>query len=373
VRAAPLFPLASHKVLGATGVGEAVVVGLAGGVLAWILTGAVYGAEDMFKRLPLHWSWWPALGGLVVGIGGVIDPRALGVGYATIGDELGGRLALSALLLLLVVKLVIWATALGSGTSGGILAPLLIMGAAGGGMLGHGFGGPPSTWAALGMAATLAGVTRSPFTSIVFAVELTHEQSLLLPLLAACTAAHLVSVVGLRRSILTEKVARRGFHVMREYAVDPLEALFVREAMREEPRVVPPQARAAEVRAALESDPLSRQQRLYPVVDEFGLVGVVGWSHLANADDDVEVAELMVRNPIVAHPDEVLRPVAARMAEHQVGALPVVARDDPRILVGLVTEFELLDGRRRQLEEERKRERTLMLPLRRALLRTARL
>jgi CBS domain-containing protein len=246
------------------------------------------------------------------------------------------------------------------------------MGAAGGGMLGHAFGGPPSTWAALGMAATLAGVTRSPFTSIVFAVELTHQQSLLLPLLAACTAAHLMSVVGLRRSILTEKVARRGFHVMREYAVDPLEALFVREAMREEPRVVPPHARAADVRAALERDPLSRQQRLYPVVDEAGLVGVVGWSHLANADDDAQVAAVMVRNPIVAHPDEVLRPVAARMAEHQLGALPVVAREDPRLLVGLVTEFELLHGRRRQLEEERKRERPLMLPLRRALLRTAR-
>jgi H+/Cl- antiporter ClcA len=373
VRAAPLFPLASHKALGATGVGEAVVVGLAGGVLAWGLTAAVYGAEDLFKRLPLHWSWWPAIGGLVVGVGGVVDPRALGVGYATIGDELGGRLALSALLLLLVVKLVIWATALGSGTSGGILAPLLIMGAAGGGMLGHAFGGAPSTWAALGMAATLAGVTRSPFTSIVFAVELTHEQSLLLPLLAACTAAHLMSVVGLRRSILTEKVARRGFHVMREYAVDPLEALFVREAMREEPRVVPPHARAADVRAALERDPLSRQQRLYPVVDEAGLAGVVGWSHLANADDDAQVAAVMVRNPIVAHPDEVLRPVAARMAEHQLGALPVVAREDPRLLVGLVTEFELLHGRRRQLEEERKRERPLMLPLRRALLRTARI
>ncbi|HVU78863.1 MAG TPA: chloride channel protein [Gaiellaceae bacterium] len=369
VRAAPLFPLASHHALGATGVCEAVVVGLAGGVLAWILTAAVYGAEDAFKHLPIHWSWWPALGGLVVGVGGVIEPRALGVGYATIGDELAGRLAISALVVLLVVKLVIWATALGSGTSGGILAPLLIMGAAAGGLIGHGFGGPPSTWAALGMAATLAGVTRSPFTSIVFAVELTHEQSLLLPLLAACTVAHLVSVVGLRRSILTEKVARRGFHVMREYAVDPLEALFVREAMRAEPRVVAPDARVAEVRAALERDPEGRRQRLYPVVGEAGFVGVVGWSHLAGADDDTEVGALMVRDPVVAYPDEVLRPVATRMAERELGALPVVERSDARTLVGLVTEFELLHGRRRQLEEERKRERPFVLPLPRALMR----
>ncbi len=361
VRAAPLFPVTAHASAAPLAVGEAVLVGVVGGVLAWLLTAAVYGAEDAFKHLPIHWSWWPAVGGLVVGAGGLLDPRALGVGYATIADELAGRLALSALLVLLVVKLAIWSTALGSGTSGGILAPLLIMGAAAGGLIGHGFGGAPAVWAALGMAATLAGVTRSPFTSIVFTVELTHAQSLLLPLLATCAAAHLVSVLGLKRSILTEKVARRGFHVMREYAVDPLEALFVREVMRTRPRTVAPGTRAAEVRAALERDQDSRRQRLYPVVDGDALVGVVGWSHLAGADDDEEVGVLAERNPIVAYPDEVLRPVATRMAAHEVGALPVVAREDPRAVVGIVTEFELLGGRRRQLEEERLRERPLTL------------
>ena len=367
VRAAPLFPVTAHVSLAPLGIGEAVVIGVVGGVLAWLLTAAVYGAEDAFKHLPIHWSWWPAVGGLVVGVGGLVDPRALGVGYATIADELAGRLALSALVVLLVVKLVIWSTALGSGTSGGILAPLLIMGAAAGGLIGHGFGGGAAAWAALGMAATLAGVTRSPFTSIVFTVELTHAQSLLLPLLAACAAAHLVSVLGLKRSILTEKVARRGFHVMREYAVDPLEALFVREVMRERPRTVAPETRAADVRAALERDRDSRRQRLYPVVDDDGLIGVVGWSHLAGADDDDEVGSLAERNPVVAYPDEVLRPVATRMAAHEVGALPVVAREDPRAVVGIVTEFELLGGRRRQLEEERLRERPLTLLPRREL------
>jgi H+/Cl- antiporter ClcA/CBS domain-containing protein len=363
IRAAPLFPVPGSVHLSSLGVLEAAALGLVTGALALALTTAVYGAEDAFKRLPIHWAWWPAIGGLVVGLGGLVDSRALGVGYGTIGDELAGRLALGALILLLVVKLVIWATALGSGTSGGILAPLLMMGAAAGGVLGHGFaGGTPATWAVLGMAGTLAGVTRSPFTSIVFAVELTHEQSLLLPLLATCTIAHLFSAATLKRSILTEKVARRGFHVMREYAVDPLEALYVREAMAQDIRVVPPSTPAAELRSIFAHDPMARRQRLYPIVDgAAGLVGVVGWSHLVGVEEGVPVEEVMERRVVVAYADEVLRTVASRMAELQLGAMPVVDRDDPRAVIGVVTEFELLAGRRRQLEEERRRERPLRL------------
>ena len=198
------------------------------------MTQAVYRSEDLFKKLTghLHWMWWPMIGGLVIGVGGLIDPRALGVGYDTIHAELLGQLGVGALLLLFVVKLVIWSGALGSGTSGGILAPIMMMGAAIGGMLGHVLpGASPGVWALIGMAGAIAGVTRSPFTAIVFAFELTHDQNSLLALLVVATVAHLVSVLVLKRSILTEKVARRGFHVMREYAVDPLEATFVREVM----------------------------------------------------------------------------------------------------------------------------------------------
>jgi CIC family chloride channel protein len=370
LHAAPLFPLPAHVALSPLGIGEAVVIGLIGGALAALLTAAVYGAEDAFKHLPIHWAWWPALGGVVVGIGGLLDPRALGVGYATIADELAGRIAIGGLLLLLAVKLVIWATALGSGTSGGILAPLLMMGAAAGGLMGHVFGGSIGIWCALGMAATLAGVTRSPFTSIVFTVELTHAQDLLLPLLVVCAAAHLVSALGLKRSILTEKVARRGFHVMREYAVDPLEALFVRDVMRSELQVVPPEASAARLRAALQRDPVSRHQRLFPIVGEgAGLLGVVGWSHLAAADDEASVGSLMYAEPIVAYPDEVLTAVAQRMAHYELGALPVVERGLERVVVGVITEFELLTARRRLLVEERHRERPLTLASFQTLLR----
>jgi CBS domain-containing protein len=363
LRAAPLFPVSAHLALAATTMLEAAAVGLVGGVLAWILTAAVYGAEDAFKHLPIHWAWWPALGGLVVGVGGLIEPRALGVGYATIGDELAGRIAIGGLVLLLLVKLVIWATALGSGTSGGILAPLLMIGAAAGGLSGHLIGGPAGVWAVLGMAATLAGVTRSPFLSMIFAVELTHEQNLLLPLLVVCSVAHLVSALGLKRSILTEKVARRGFHVMREYSVDPLEALFVRDVMRTEFEVVRAGDPAGETRLALERDVNARRQRLFPVVEDSGsMIGVVGWSHLAGTDDAEEVGVLAHPNPIVAYPDEVLRSLTVRMAANEIGAVPVVERDDPRRVVGIVTEFELLAARRRELVEERRRERPLRLP-----------
>ena len=363
LRAAPLFPLASKLSLDATTMVEAAGIGLLGGILAWLLTAAVYGSEDAFKHVPLHWGWWPALGGLVVGLGGLIEPRALGVGYATIGDELAGRIAIGGLVLLLVVKLVIWATALGSGTSGGILAPLLMIGAAAGGLAGHAIGSQPGLWAVLGMAATLAGVTRSPFLSIVFSVELTHEQGLLLPLLVVCSVAFLVSALGLKRSILTEKVARRGFHVMREYSVDPLEALFVRDVMRTEFRVVGAADPAGDARIALERDVHARRQRLFPVVDEEGaMLGVVGWSHLAGVDDAEEVGVLAHTDVLVAYPDEVLRSVTIRMAAHEIGAVPVVKRESPGEVIGIVTEFELLAARRRQLAEERRRERPFRLP-----------
>ena len=361
LKAAPLFPVPVHGAFSAVGVAEAAAVGLAAGGLAWVLTNAVYGAEDAFKRLPIHWAWWPAIGGLVVGLGGLIDPRALGVGYSSIGAELAGHIAIWGLVSLLLVKLVVWSVALGSGTSGGILAPLLMMGAALGGVMGHGFGGPASAWALMGMAGTLAGVTRSPFTSVVFAFELTHDTGSLLPLLVACALAHLVSALVLRRSILTEKVARRGFHVMREYAVDPLEALFVREVMMSEPYAVSPEASTAELRRALQADPVLRRQRLYPVTDGNGaMVGVVGASDLPEADPR-PIHSVMHRRVVVAHPDETLRSVADRMAEHRLGAMPVLERSGSGRVLGLLTTFDLLAARRRQLEEERHRERSLRL------------
>jgi chloride channel protein, CIC family len=289
---------------------------------------------------------------------------ALGVGYTVIDAELSGKIALGGLAALLIVKLVIWSTGLGSGTSGGILAPLLLMGAALGGIMAPVMpGGSSATWALLGMAGALAGVTRSPFTAIVFAFELTHDTGSLLPLLVTCTIAHLISTLVLKRSILTEKVARRGFHVMREYQVEPMEALFVREAMQQDVLTVAPDQPLAGLAAELSARPASRRQRLYPVIDDDNtLLGVITPSDLLapGGDGDPVACHIMRADALVTYPDEILRAAADQMAEHWVGALPVVTRDKKRLL-GILTEFDLLKARQRQLAEERHRERVLRL------------
>ncbi|HVA09686.1 MAG TPA: chloride channel protein [Acidimicrobiales bacterium] len=363
----PLFPVPGHAPIVGVGLLSAAAIGAACGFAAWLMTQAVYGFEDLFKKLTghLHWMWWPMIGGLLIGLGGLVDSRALGVGYDTIHAELLGQLGVSALLLLFVVKLVIWSGGLGGGTSGGILAPILMMGAALGGVLGHVLpAASPGVWALIGMAGALAGVTRSPFTAIIFAFELTHDANSLLALLVAATLAHLVSVLVLKRSILTEKVARRGFHVMREYAVDPLEATFVREVMDTRVYTVEPDRLLSDVYQALGEGSPERRQRLYPVIDDGGnLVGVLPWSSVLAARDDTtrHVHEALIPSFAVAYPDELLRSVADRMASLGLGVLPVVDRANRDHLDGLITQFDLLQARQKLLEEERHAERVLTL------------
>ncbi|HEX3520318.1 MAG TPA: chloride channel protein [Solirubrobacteraceae bacterium] len=363
LRAAPLFAMSNHGSLGASVTAGAVLVGTACGGLAWVMTRCVYGAEDLFGALPVHWSWWPAIGGVFVGLGGLIDPRVLGVGYATIGAELAGGLALGALAALLVVKLAVWAIALGSNTSGGILAPLLMLGAALGGLLGAVLpGAGEGTWALIGMAAAMAGVMRSPLTSIVFALELTHDVSALLALLVACTIAHLVSVLTLKRSILTEKIARRGFHVTREYEIDPLHALLARDVMATNLLSVQPHESIRELYERLPEGSIERRQRLYPVIDgDESLVGVVAFSDvLAASRSSIPIeAGGLARRPMIVFADETLRDVADRMVSSGHGVLPVTDREDPQRLLGMVSQFDLLKAHERVLIEERHRERPL--------------
>ena len=363
LRAAPLFAMSAHGALGVSVTLGAVLVGLTCGGLAWVMTRCVYGAEDLFARLPFHWSWWPAIGGVFVGVGGLIDPRVLGVGYETIGAQLAGQLALGALAVLLVVKLAVWSIALGSNTSGGILAPLLMLGAALGGLLGAILpGAGEGTWALIGMAAAMAGVMRSPFTSIVFALELTHDVNALLALLVACTIAHLVSVLTLKRSILTEKIARRGYHVTREYEIDPLHALLVRDVMSTDVLTVGPGTPATELYQLLPEGSLERRQRLYPVLDSGeSIVGVLAFSDVlaAQRSSTPLLASDLAHQPMIAFSDETLREVADRMVSSGHGVLPVAERGAPRHLVGLISQFDLLKAHERVLVEERHRERPL--------------
>ena len=269
----PIFPVPAHPPLGGVVLLGALVVGVACGFAAWLMTQAVYRSEDLFKKLTghLHWMWWPMIGGLIIGVGGLIDPRALGVGYDTIHAELLGELGVSALAVLFVVKLVIWSGALGSGTSGGILAPILMMGAALGGVLGHVLpGASPGVWALIGMAGALGGGHPLTVHRHRLCLRAHARPNSLLALLVVATVSHLVSVLVLKRSILTEKVARRGFHVMREYAVDPLEATFVREVMDTDVFTVEPNRPLSDLYRALGEGSPERRQRLYPVLGSGG-------------------------------------------------------------------------------------------------------
>jgi chloride channel protein, CIC family len=238
-----------------------VLAGLLSGLLSGVLTRLVYACEDAFLKLPIHWMWWPALGGLVVGIGGLIDPRALGVGYDNIAQMLQGGMPPASSLLLLAVKAVIWAVALGSGTSGGVLAPLLIMGGGMGATLAHVLpAASPGFWALLTMAATMGGTMRSPLTATFFAAEITGNSHVLLPLLTACMTAHLLTVLLLRRSILTEKVARRGHHLSREYRVDPFTLSRARDIMTTDVQTVPASMTLHQT-AAFMTDPNTRHRQ----------------------------------------------------------------------------------------------------------------
>ena len=361
----PLFPVPDTAIPNVGDLAGALAIGVLAGGAAWVLTKAVYGAEDAFAHLRIHWSWWPMIGGLVIGIGGLIEPRALGIGYDTIADTLAGRLAVATLASVLVVKLVIWAVALGSGTSGGILAPILMMGAALGGLVAPLLPwGTQTEWAVLGMAAVMAGVMRSPLTSLVFAIELTHDVNSLLPMLLAVAIAHAISVLLLPRSILTEKVARRGFHVVREYAVEPLEALLVRDVMATDIVTTRAGTPISHVYAMLDTRSDMRRQRIIPVLsDGAELRGTVSWADVleraARGRLEGTVDDVMQAHVVTAFADESLRTTIDRMASRHVGELPVVEREHPARLLGLLTQDHLLRARERHLEEERHRERVL--------------
>jgi chloride channel protein, CIC family len=364
----PLFPTPSHAIfIGPEGLMGCVIAGLLAGGLSALLTIGVYSAEDLFAKLPIHWKWWPALGGLAIGLGGMIFPQALGVGYDTIHALLEGVVPQAVIAGVLLVKSAIWAISLGSGTSGGVLAPLLMMGAALGGVEGmflpqEGAG----FWPLVSMGAILGGTMRAPFTAVLFALELTHDINVLLPLLVAAMLAHATTVLLLKRSILTEKVARRGFHLTREYATDPLEILFVREVMRTNLVVLPAEVTIEDLRHTLVRQSLGRGQHLFPVVDlQKRLKGVITRKELRELiDSGVPPVSLgdVLRQPVVAYPEEPLRAVVFRMAETGLTRLPVVDPHNGR-LAGMVSLRNLLRARVRHLHEERERERVLRLRL----------
>jgi CIC family chloride channel protein len=361
----PLFPVPVHPAnVSPEGLLFCAVAGLLAGGLACLLTNFVYWSEDGFHKLPIHWMWWPAIGGLLIGIGGLLFPQALGVGYGTIGNLIESDAPGRLLVGVLVVKSAIWALALGSGTSGGVLAPLLMIGGALGGVEsmyfpneGVGF------WPLISMGAILGGTMRVPFTAVIFVLELTHDFNAFLPLFIAVMIAYAFTVLLMKRSILTEKISRRGFHLSREYAIDPLEILFAKEVMRTKITCLSEQTDVNQLirsaRAAINN------QKLFPLLNASGeLTGVLTPTDLVKLETgQLTLNDAVKRGAVTAFTDEPLRLVVYRMADTRLTRMPVVERSNPRNVVGVISLADLLHARTRDLDAERRRERILRLRL----------
>jgi CBS domain-containing protein len=355
--AGPLFPYAGTIAASLPAVGSWALIGVIVGLGSGILTALVYGCEDAFEKLPLHWMWWPMIGGLVIGLGGLIEPAALGVGYDNIRHLLAGDMAMKAVILLLVVKAVIWSVALGSGTSGGVLAPLLIFGGCIGAVAAPFLPeAPAGFWPLLGMAAMMGGTMRAPLTATLFAIELTGDFSAALPLLVACGIAHATTVLLLKRSILTEKIARRGLHITREYQADPFEQAWVKDVMVANVDTLSgnwPVGQVIEFFTGTE-----RRHKSYPVVGAdqllLGMVSrgdILSWlSDREELDRKQPVSELVGGAMISASPDELVGTLADRMAVSGIGRVPVT--DGKGRLVGLVARKDLLKARATRRAEE---------------------
>lgn len=336
-----------------------VVLGALVGLASVGVTGIVYWIEDQFERLPIHWMWWPAIGAVAVGVIGYVAPRTLGVGYDNITDILSGRIVGIALITLFTLKFVSWAISLGSGTSGGTLAPLFTIGGGLGAALGAlsaaavpSLGLDPRVAGLVGMAAMFAGASRAFLTSVVFAFETTRQPMGLLPLLGGCTAAVLISYLLMRDTIMTKKIVRRGIRVIGEFGVDVLEQTFVRDRMRRPVMVRPAHETVTGFLAWLATGGAGTSHQGFPIVDPAGdVVGMITLRDVRAATGDATLASLIRRPPVVAYDDESLRGAADRMVVTGVGRLPVVSRSLPRRVIGMITRSDLLQAHAQRLEE----------------------
>jgi chloride channel protein, CIC family len=362
----PPFLVAHPHAIVPDAFGWAAVVGIGGGVVSAIMTKLVYLTEDAYERLPVHWMWWPAIGGAIVGIGGWFVPQALGVGYGTINGMLNAQLAIGVVAGIIVVKIVIWIAALSSGTSGGVLAPLLMIGGAMGTLFSIAIPGHDAmVWSAVGMAAIMGGTMRAPFMATMFALETTHAWGLLPPIFIGCVAATAFTVIFVPRSILTEKLARRGMHVAREYSVHPLELISVDAVMVPRENVVALDARATIEEVARRVMNLDTELHYveYPVIDATGtLVGFLPHAEILQRAHTGEAAAgvgSVVKTPVSVHPQDRVRAAASTMALS--GHRSVAVVDDAGTWVGILTVNDLLAAWKRGLAVETRRVRVRSL------------
>jgi H+/Cl- antiporter ClcA/predicted transcriptional regulator len=360
--------------------GEALAIYVAMGVVAGgvsvLVTRAVYAVEDAFEKLPIHWMWWPALGGVVVGVVGYFAPHTMGVGYDNIDRILQGEMTGRAVLLFCSLKFISWCVSLGTGTSGGTLAPLFTIGGGLGSALGAvivwalpSAGVDVRVAALVGMAAMFAGASRALLASVVFAFETTRQPMGLLPLLGGCTAAYLVSAMLMRHSIMTEKIARRGSRVVTEYVADFLDQISVSEVAAAPVVVVRADDGLDQLRAWIATHKEGSAHQGFPVVDANDcLIGVVTRRDLLDGHPGgVSVRNVVKRSAVVVYDDSSLRDAADQMARQNVGRLPVVTRDQPDKVIGIITRSDVIAAHARRLDAERLGEPKYRLPPRRRM------
>jgi chloride channel protein, CIC family len=342
------------------------LLGLVCGAAAIGFTKLLYWVEDQFDRLPIDDLWHPAIGALGLGIIGYFVPRVLGVGYDTISDILNNSLTLKLLILIAVFKSIALVISLGSGTSGGLLAPMFMSSAAMGGVFATVVNHivpsahlSPGAFALVAMGAVFGAASRATFTFIVFAFEITHDFNSILPLMLVCVIADLIALRFMPSSIMTEKLSRRGLDVHQEFEADWLKQVRVRDIMSREVDALRPEMTLRELGDNLAKGLLgaSLTQGLPIVSNKSELLGLLTQSDMLRALEkdpagDATVLEAGAKRLLVAFPDECVFDALFRMIQNDVGRLPVVERTDPKKMVGFLNRSSVLSAWTRQFEEE---------------------
>jgi H+/Cl- antiporter ClcA/CBS domain-containing protein len=366
----PIFPMQPTTVaMHHAAMLGALAVGLIAALVCTALSKGIHYAESWFESLPIHWMWWPAMGGVIVGLGGLVFPQSLGVGYDVIREILNGDVGWKLLAGVLIIKSTIWIVALGSETAGGILAPLLMIGGAMGLAIGHVLTPiSPGAWAVVGMTAILASALGAPLTAAMLAVELTHNGGLMLPVLLACVTAYAISALIQPRSMLTDGLSRKGLHLSREYGVDPLETVMVREVMHTSVFALPETATRKDAVVWLAKmnqrggEAWSHWQHIFPLVDaENHLKAILTRSQMiTSAQAGDETRSLIhdgITKPVSVGPWETLRSAAEKMANLKLRSFPVM--DDDGNLAGILNIEDLLEARGKQSLRDSERTRVL--------------
>jgi H+/Cl- antiporter ClcA len=360
--AGPVFPMKMEEAPGNIALAIYSGIGVIIGLLAVGVTKIVYFIEDMFQKLPIHWMWWPAIGGLCVGAVGYYFPRTLGVGYNNITEMLSGALPFRFMITLCAMKFLSWAIALGSGTSGGTLAPLLTIGSATGALLGTAaqllfpqVGVTISLAAFIGMSSLFAGASRALLTSIIFAIETTGQSQAILPLLASCAASYFISFLFMENTIMTEKIARRGVKTPESYEPDLLEKVAVNQVMDANGIILTEDNTIEEVKEWLSKETTETENFFVIASREGEYRGIISSSALFahHQEQEAPVKTLIRRKNVSIESNDSLRSAVDLMATENIDVLPVLSANEKNI-IGVLSYKNVISAYKHGVAEHKK-------------------